>query len=187
MNSRCLPTICATGHRASRRHWPRAHIELDGSPQPDTSAGDPCHRRVTPHAQLLFVGCQAPTEDGLVGLSGVGDRGCGWRRCSVFAASPVPSGWWRRWQGSGSCRCRVPSWQGNPGGRREVCGSTQTDRASSHWAQCAGTALRLARALGPAQDGTRLGRCRCNAQPRHRPVCRRQLGVTTVALWVIIS
>ena len=63
----------------------------------------------------------------------------------------------------------------------------QTERASSHWAQCAGAALHLAWALGPAQEGDRLGRCRCNARPRHRPVCRRQLGVNTVALWVIIS
>ena len=79
------------------------------------------------------------------------------------------------------------SWQVSPGGHREVCGSTQTDRASSHWAQCAGAALHLAWALGSAQDGARLGRCRCNARPRHRPVCRRQLGVNTVALWVMIA
>ena len=63
----------------------------------------------------------------------------------------------------------------------------QTDRASSHWAQCAGAALHLAWALGSAQDATRLGQCRCNARPGHRPVCTRQLGVNTVALWVIIS
>ena len=49
-----------------------------------------------------------------------------------------------------------------------------------------GQPLHLAWALGPAQEGDRLRRCRCNARPRHRPVCRRQLGVNTVALWVII-
>ena len=64
---------------------------------------------------------------------------------------------------------------------------TPTDQASSHWAQCAGAALHLAKALGPVQDGARLGRCQCNARPRHRPVCSRQLGVNTVALWVITS
>ena len=57
---------------------------------------------------------------------------------------------------------------GQPRRPREVCGSTQTDRASSHWAQCAGAALHLAWARGPAQEGDRLGQCRCNARARHR-------------------
>ena len=66
-------------------------------------------------------------------------------------------------------------------GQPKRIGQVRTEQA------CAEAALHLAWALGPAQDGTRLGRCRCNARPRHRPVCRRQLGVNTGALWVIIS
>ena len=66
-------------------------------------------------------------------------------------------------------------------GQPKRIGQVRTEQA------CAGAALHLAWALGSAQDGDRLGRCRCNSQPRHRPVCRRQLGVNTGALWVIIS
>ena len=65
-------------------------------------------------------------------------------------------------------------------GQPKRIGQVRTEQA------CAEAVLHLAWALGPAQEGDRLRRCRCNARPRHRPVCRRQLGVNAVALWVII-
>ena len=165
MNSRCLPTICATGHRASRRHWSRAHIELDGSPQPDTSAGNPCRWRVTPDAQLLFVGCQAiPKTVWLACL--------GWETVGAAGGDAVSLLQVRCPQGGGDvgraravagagCR-RGRSAQGAAvrcAGQPKRIGQVRTEQA------CAGVALHFAWALGPAQDGARLARLRYNARP----------------------
>ena len=57
-----------------------------------------------------------------------------------------------------------PSWQVSPGGHREVCGSTQTDRGSSHR-----TSVRWSSPAPCVGAWARAGQCPSAAVPMQRP------------------